>query len=336
MIEVNLIFRRPIVEEYFSIERLFTAVTAALPPDQFRVNWHVCPWFSAGLANRLRALWWVRRVGPGLIHITGDVNFLALAVPKKRLIMTFHDLTTLRRLQGWRRWVFKKLWVAWPALRAARLVFISESSRCETLAEVQQIAKVKTQVIPNCFTEPRDLAPRPFPGQSPMVLLVGTRPHKNLMRICLALKGLSVQVCVVGPLGVEDKAVLEASGVSWQNKLALTDAEMREQYRNSDLVAFVPTYEGFGLPILEAQALGRPLVTSRRDPMQWVAGEGACLADPDSVEDIRSAILRLIEDTNYRNSVVEAGFRNLDRFSPDAAAAAYAEVYRSVWSARST
>lgn len=332
MIEVHLVLRRPISDEYFSIERLFSALVSCLPRDEFLVRWHTCPWYSTGLLNRLKALLWVRRLGPGLVHITGDVNYLAIAVPRSRLIVTFHDLTTHNRLRGWRRWLFSKLWVEWPARRAARLVFISEASRAETLSLVPQIDSGKAQVIANCCTEPRDMDPRPFPSCSPKVLLVGTRPNKNLRRVSEALHGLSVRVCIIGPLTAGDESFLDALGLDWENKVALTDAQMREQYRKSDLVAFVPTYEGFGLPILEAQATGRPLVTSRRDPMRWVAGQGACLADPDSVGEIRDAIRRLLEDGHYRDSVIAAGFMNLQRFTPATAASLYGKMYRSLWS----
>lgn len=334
MIQVNLILRRPIAEEYFSIERLFASVCEHLPKDQFVVRWHTCPWYSTGLLNRLKALAWVRRIGPGIVHVTGDVNFLALALSRRRLVVTFHDLTTLNRLRGWRRWLFGKLWVEWPARRAARSVFVSEASRSETLVKAPRIVAERTRVVANCFTEPRDPEPRPFPAHTPTVLLIGTRPHKNLPKVFEALTGLSVKVCVVGPLTEDDRARFDATGVQWQNRVALTDVAMREQYRQADLVAFVPTYEGFGLPILEAQAMGRPLVTSRRDPMQWVAGQGACLADPDSAEEIRGSIWRLLEDAAFRESVIKAGYRNLERFAPESAAAGYAEVYREIGSAQ--
>ena len=65
-------------------------------------------------------------------------------------------------------------------------------------------------------------------------------------------------------------------------------------YQSCDAVCFVSTYEGFGLPILKAQAVGRPVLTSDISPLREVAGEGALKVDPLDVAAIRSGLTRLI------------------------------------------
>lgn len=329
---VTLLFRRPVADEHFSIERLFGSLQDGFQTQGIEQRPLRCPWFSTGLLNRLKSLAWAFFCrGHGLVHITGDLNFLALVIPKRRLVITFHDLRSLQRLSGWRRALFRALWVRWPAQRAARIACVSPQTLAELLAEVPGLDLSKLRVIPNCLTEPVDPAPRAFPTGRLRALLVGTRPHKNVARILEALAPLGLDIAVIGPLSAEDQQRAKALGVSLVNLVAASDDEVRKQYRLSDLVVFVPTYEGFGLPILEAQAMGRPLVTSRREPMQGVAGEGACLAHPDSAEDIRQQVMRLIEDPAYRESVVQAGARNLERFSAGTAAAAYAALYREAW-----
>ena len=76
----------------------------------------------------------------------------------------------------------------------------------------------------------------------------------------------------------------------------LTDGELVEAYRRCDMVVFASLYEGFGLPILEAQAMGRPVITSNFRAMREAAGDGALLVDPYSVEAIRDAVLRIKRD----------------------------------------
>ena len=94
------------------------------------------------------------------------------------------------------------------------------------------------------------------------------------------------------------------------------------------MVVFASLYEGFGLPILEAQAMGRPVITSNFGAMKEAAGEGALLVDPYSVEAIREAILRITREPALREDLIAKGRENAERFRAEAVAARYGELYR--------
>jgi glycosyltransferase involved in cell wall biosynthesis len=89
---------------------------------------------------------------------------------------------------------------------------------------------------------------------------------------------------------------------------------MAAEYVKADLLLFPSLFEGFGLPIVEAQKTGRAVITSDRSPMKDVAGEGARLVDPESEEAIRSAVTEVIEDAAYRQRIIAAGRLNAARF----------------------
>ncbi len=110
----------------------------------------------------------------------------------------------------------------------------------------------------------------------------------------------------------------------------LTDEELVEAYRRCDMVVFASLYEGFGLPILEAQAMGRPVITSNFGAMREAAGDGALLVDPYSVEAIREAVLRITREPALREDLIAKGLRNAERFRAEAVAARYAEIYRGM------
>jgi glycosyltransferase involved in cell wall biosynthesis len=110
----------------------------------------------------------------------------------------------------------------------------------------------------------------------------------------------------------------------------LTDQELVEAYRRCDMVVFASLYEGFGLPILEAQAMGRPVITSNFGAMREAAGAGALLVDPHSVEEIRAAILRIKHEPGLREDLVRKGRENAERFRADAIALEYAQIYRGL------
>ncbi len=78
---------------------------------------------------------------------------------------------------------------------------------------------------------------------------------------------------------------------------------------------FATWYEGFGMPILEAQAARAPVITSSVSSMPEVAGEGAFLVDPARPEEIAKAIEVVLENEERRAGLIEAGQANLVRFS---------------------
>ena len=110
----------------------------------------------------------------------------------------------------------------------------------------------------------------------------------------------------------------------------LTDEELAAAYRRCDMVVFASLYEGFGLPILEAQATGRPVITSNIGAMPEAAGDGALFVDPYSVEAIREAVLRVKSDPALRAKLVANGLRNVERFRPGVIAGLYAGIYKGL------
>jgi glycosyltransferase involved in cell wall biosynthesis len=96
------------------------------------------------------------------------------------------------------------------------------------------------------------------------------------------------------------------------------------------MVVFASLYEGFGLPILEAQAMGRPVIASNCGAMREAAGEGALLVDPYSVEAIREAVLRVKNEPGLREELIAKGLRNAAKFSADAVALKYAQIYKNL------
>ena len=326
---VLFIQRRPSGAQV-SIERLFDQVRKALGPD---VGWdvHVSPHVSRGLLPRLHNLWAAWRIGRGRIcHITGDVHYLALALPRRGLVLTIHDCAILHRLRGWRRELVRCLWFEWPVRRAAVVTTISEATRGDLRQWLSPALWNKVRVVPNCVGAEFTPTPKDWNANSPVFLQVGTGWNKNLPRVAEALRGLSCRLWIVGPVDDKQRALLNACGIDFECLGRLSDAELVDTYQRCDAVLFASLFEGFGLPLLEAQATGRPLITSRRGSMLEVAGDGALFVDPEDVASIRAAVTRVMTDAGLRQSLVQHGFDNIRRFQPDNVAAQYAAIYREL------
>ncbi len=96
--------------------------------------------------------------------------------------------------------------------------------------------------------------------------------------------------------------------------------------RQASVFAFPTFYEGFGLPILEAQQLGVPVVTSHNSSLKEIARDSALLVDPQKASDIAEKIHTLIADEEMRKKIIAKGFENLARFDWDRCARLVAKV----------
>jgi glycosyltransferase involved in cell wall biosynthesis len=321
-------FQRKPFPGYVSIERLFIEIRKAMPLD-IQCSMHMCPRFSKGVWPRLVNMMDAAKHQTQINHITGDVHYLALALDQRRTLLTIHDCAALERLRGLRRAVFKLLWFTLPIWRSRLVTVISESTRRELLRHTSCNPE-KIRVVQNCVDGEFVPAPKPFNAAEPEILHLGTGANKNLERLAQALAGLPCRLNILGQLSRLQEQLLERGKIRYTNIPQATDAEVLRAFQNCDLVAFISTYEGFGLPIIEANAVGRPVVTSNILSMPEVAGEAACLVDPFDVTAIREGILRVWKDAAYRDNLIQAGFENVKRFTPKAIAEQYAALYREL------
>lgn len=311
-----------------SIERVFRQIAAALENKGVLSKFTKLP-YGNGVISIIRNMALFRPGDADVYHITGHAHYMAIVLPIDKSVLTIHDAGILRLRSGLRRFLLKKLLFDWPIRRFRWITTISDATKRE-LVHATGCDPSKIRVIGNPV--PGDLfhVEKEFDAENPVVLIVGAAPHKNLERSVRGLTGLNCRIRIIGDLTPAQKELLDASGLKYSAETGLDDAGMRREYENADIILFCTLFEGFGMPIIEAQACGRPLITSDLSPMREVAGKGAILVDPWNVFEIRDAVRRVIEDAELRRSLIEHGLQNVLRFRADTIAERYFDLYREM------
>lgn len=264
-------------------------------------------------------------------------------------VTVFHDLQHLRHPENF-RWFDRPAWrllLSQAARHSTALVAVSEATRRDLL-RYYPVPGSRVTVIPHGVDERmfQIAAGRAGRRPEPLLLCVSTlHPHKNLLRLIdvfarLRRRRPELRLVIAGVRGFETPAI--------ENRIAtlgLADAveitgwisreALYELYRRAHSCVYPSTFEGFGLPVLEAMAAGIPTACSAIEPLREIAGGWALLFDPHDDRQMQETLVRLLEDDALRNRLAEEGPTRARAYSWPAAAGRYLELFRKVSGSRS-
>ena len=95
----------------------------------------------------------------------------------------------------------------------------------------------------------------------------------------------------------------------------VSEEEKRELLNNAEIFVYPSFYEGFGLPVLEAQKVGVPVIASNVSSFPEILGNSALLVNPNNPNEIAEAVYKVLIDENLRNDLIKKGLENINRFS---------------------
>lgn len=199
-----------------------------------------------------------------------------------------------------------------------------ELQRCFPLIG-RRIVKIYNPYNPNIIYTPK----KSIISEEKIILHLGTGSRKNLENVIKALEGLRCKLYIVGKLSDLQLQLLSETRINYHNEFEVPFYRIIELYKECDVVSFPSFYEGFGMPIIEGQAIGRPILTSKSGAIPEIAGNSVLYVNPNDVMDIRNGFNRLLTDSCLYRKLVTLGINNVKKYSVEEIFKAYENLYLS-------
>lgn len=349
------LFRDLPTEHWWSMERYADELTRALQHIGCNARAYVAARPLArlrGAPNTLANYVWRSTVYPLAARFQqGEVNHivdhsyahLLDMLDASRTVVTCHDLAprALNEGRGLGRWLWERSFRA--LLRAARIIADSEFTRAEILRYANYPAE-RIAVVPLAagaeFFEPvadadvRALREKFQLHDQRVVLHLGScAPRKNVEAILRALASFEREVVFVQIGGVftpSQRALIESLRCRVIQAPPPFGYALRVWYRAADVFVFPSTYEGFGMPVLEAMASGVPVICARASSLPKVVGDAAIQVNPHAPNEIADALERLFTDHTLRDELCARGWARAREFTWERTARETLAVYQSL------
>lgn len=321
--KVVLVFRKKIAGRY-SLENVFNPLKPYL-----NKNHKLKIYYTNGWKFLLMDIFFLRSMKADVYHIVGDVNYFSIFLPKKKTVLTIPDIGHYtQNLKNFKKFFYKLLWIKLPIHSSFIVTTISKFSKKQILKTVKKNYQIK--VIPCSYRKEIKFSKRKINKHKLKILFIGTGKNKNLKSLINTAKFTNWKITIVGKISLHDKFLLKKYKIQYKNFINLSFKDIIKTYKVNDILCFISLHEGFGLPIIEAQKSGMPVVASNIEPIKSVAGNGALLVNPMKTRDIKKNILKIANNVNYKNQLVLNGVKNIRRYQPSIIANQYNNIYKKL------
>ena len=295
---------------------------------------------------RIRAIWAPRfwtQIGLSLemLFHSPDVLFVpAHTVPlihPKKTIVTIHGLEYEFCKEAYSFWerIYMRYSIMWSCRVASTVICVSENTKKDVM-KLYEVGEEKIRVVYEGYENNFQFPISNFQSNSnesisqikkPYLLFIGRlEERKNIVRIIEAFEILKEkyniphELILAGKPGFGHERI-QAEIQDSRFKIHIrelgyvSEAEKWELLKGADAFLFPTLYEGFGIPVLEAQSVGVSVVTSNISSLPEVAGDGAVFVDPISAESIAEGVQKALSDHGFRSGIIEKATHNVSRYS---------------------
>ena len=277
-------------------------------------------------------LYLLRRKSPLLINLgnTAPVFY-------SHQVATHHDITYLKYPKSF-PFSFRLLYrIISPLMirNSKQVVTVSQFSRSEISSQYRcQEEKIKIiyNAVSDLFEPTKEVTSEPDKERY-LLAVSSTNYHKNFHGLIDAFSdaNLDIDLKIIGDSAdVFSTLDLKRNHPRIHFVGRVNDDELVKLYQHATAFVFPSFYEGFGIPPLEAQACGCPVISSNTASMPEVLGESVLYFNPESKREIINALSLIVSDVELRAQLVEKGFKNKERFSWGESASKLNDIIRNV------
>ena len=285
-----------------------------------------------------------------IFHITGVIN---PPLRSAKLIATIYDLISLKFPNFFEKKLIKHFNYYFKSVipKSDVIITISNSTK-EDILEYFNIPENKVEVVVPGFDNELyrqiqdknmiDKVKAKYGIDKKYILFVGTlEPRKNLVKLIKAFSILpeylksDYLLVICGRKGWFFEEIFETvKELKLEEKVVFTgyipDEDIPLLMNGAEIFVYPSLYEGFGLPPLEAMACGTPVISSKVSSLPEVIGDAGILINPNDVEELSNAILRVLINNELRAQLSEKGLKQASKFSWKRTTSKIVEVYNKV------
>ena len=239
----------------------------------------------------------------------------------KNKISMLHDIAFIRYPQSF-SWKFRILYrVLFPLiLKTSKKNLTGSMFAASDLSSIYNINANDFEIINSSFSDCFRTTDLQRLSLDKYALTVSSpNLHKNFARMIEAflLSDVNLELKIIGSLSESFNDHFGYLKMDPRIKFLgrVSDEELINVYQNADFFIFPSLYEGFGIPPLEAQACGCPVISSNAASLPEVLEDSVLYFDPYDIDDIRNCIERIATNEDLKKTLIEKGLQNLERFS---------------------
>jgi len=319
------IFDRPYAEEFIFSENITPIVVS--PPTRHPILWYI--WFELQIPRILKKY-------KADLFFSPD-GYLSLNT-KVRQLAAIHDINFAHRPKDlpWLKAKYYNHFFPKFARKAKRIVTVSYFSK-EDINRTYRIDEDKVDVVYNgvntAYTptseEQNMLTKATYSVGKDYFLFIGSlHPRKNICGLLRAFDGFRTSVDSDMKLLIVGESMFKTSdiemiyeGMRYKDDVVFTgrlgNDELHRVLGASLALTFVPYFEGFGIPVIEAMNAGVPVICSNTTSLPEVGGNAVLYVDPFSLSQIKDAMIKIYQEKEFRDSLIEKGFSQREKFSWD-------------------